>query len=113
MEIKENIFSYLDKGDKGYISLCDCFRVLKHCALIMLLLIFPGMLSTIGSNTQFDITNIPVYVILSLIIYIGWIVGLIIVYIMWWISYKIFNNSNLNKCKSKLKLCKIKLIKLK
>ncbi len=124
MGIKENILRYIDKGNKGFISLCDCGRILGHFIIWMLILIIPGFIGTI-EDFSFSLDYFLICIVTSVIMYICVILWLIILCIIFlickWIgkiSYcELPININVSgkwkKFKQKTKICKIKVIKLK
>jgi len=103
---KESILDYLDKGRKGYISLCDFGRVFRDIivwTIVLIIFSIPG----ISITKQNQIYSI--YCVFNIII--GWVA--IATYIVTTFLLLGIIEELYNKFKRKTKLCKIKLIKLK
>ena len=98
---KESILDYLDKGRKGYISLCDLGRIIiDGIVWILLLIIFssPGIIIT--KPDQIYSIHLVINIVIGIIAVIVYTAGLFILMAI------------IGMCYNKLR-CKIKLIKLK
>lgn len=103
---KESILDYIDKGHKGYMSVCDLGRIIIDgiCWFgILILFIIPGLCITKPDQIY------SIYLVINIIIsWICLIVYIIIMFILMGVIGMCYN-----KFKCKTKLCKIKLIKLR
>lgn len=103
---KESILDYIDKGHKGYMSVCDLGRIITDVIFLFLFVVLfsiPGILITKPDQIY------SIYLIINIIISL---IGIIIYAIIVLIIIRIIE-VYYNKFKCKTKLCKIKLIKLK
>lgn len=120
MITKYDIQHYLDPNDKGYMSLCDVFRILSHIFISFGVFFIPALVDTKNGKIlgieflaghftfeEFIILVIATWVVAFGLLILGVIISVIVIYVY----DKLYPYYRKLKCKSKI--CKIKVIKFK